>query len=86
MLGSNIVMISGNFCSNRTKESPRSKHIGGNNGQVAYNKEREFLLASRANDDILSLWVDEAGNLSVYFKRIYLIAMKMHVRSNTGGQ
>lgn len=60
--------------------------ICGNNGQVAHNKERKFLLASGAHDDILSLWVGEAKDLLVYFKRIYLITMKMDVRSNTCGQ
>lgn len=61
-------------------------YTGGNNGQVAHNKERKFLLASGAHDDILSFWVGEAKDLLVYFKRIYLIAMRMDVRSKTCGQ
>lgn len=53
---------------------------------MAHNKERKFLLASGAHDDIFSLWVGEGKDLLVYFKRIDLIAMRMDVRANTCGQ
>lgn len=52
---------------------------------MAHSKERKFLLASGAHADILNLWVGEARDL-VYSKRIFLVAMKMDVRSNRGEQ